>query len=569
VNIHIKGKGPVSLTTRDFIASGGEGSVYAKGGQAFKIYTDPAKMIATQKIQELGSLTLPNIIRPVDVLLNDNNLPIGYSMRHLSNTNALCQVFTKAFRDRNNITNEQIIKLVQNMQGTVDHVHQHNILIVDLNEMNFLIDDKFKDIYFIDVDSWQTKSFPATAIMESVKDRHANGKWTKETDWFSFGIVSFQMFVGIHPYKGKHPTLNGFDERMLANASVFRKNVTYPKVVLPFSVIPQNYLDWYKAVFEDGKRLPPPTDLVATIVITTTVRKISGTDNFEIKEMFVLPEEIIGYGVHGGTRIAMTKDSVFVNGQRQSVKLQKGSETFAAVTPKLSNVILGYTESGNLNLFDTGSKKVIPTSIAAERITSYEGRMYYKSGGSVFELQWMERVGDTKAAPRLVANVHENATKLFDGVAMQNLLGKHYATIFPESNKSYTIALPEISGQIMDAKFDRNVLMVISANAKKVGNKQDIEYNRHVFRFDAGYVNHDHQLATVKEFVPLNFVVLDTGNCCSINEDENVVIFRNKKDDALVKIIDDPSVRGDVRLFRNETQAVFAKGDTLYSLRMK
>ena len=55
--------------------------------------------------------------------------------------------------------------------------------------------------------------------MDSVRDRHAAG-WNEGTDWFSFALVSFQMFVGIHPYKGKHPALKTLDERMAQNVSV-------------------------------------------------------------------------------------------------------------------------------------------------------------------------------------------------------------------------------------------------------------------------------------------------------------------------------------------------------------
>jgi hypothetical protein len=570
MKVFVKGKHQVELKQSDYLGAGGEGTIYARGGTAYKLYHDPTKMIAPNKIQELSSLTQSNIIRPLDVLLDDKNTPIGYSMRHISTTNALCQTFTKAFRDRNKITNDTIVNLVQNMQQTVNHVHQHNVLIVDLNEMNFLIDDKFKEVYFIDVDSWQTPHYPATAIMESVRDRHCNGKWTKETDWFSFGIVSFQMFVGIHPYKGKHPTLNGFDERMLANASVFRKDVTYPKVVLPFSVIPQNYLDWYKAVFEDGKRFPPPVDLVATIVLPVQVRKIVGTDNFEIKEVFSLPEEIIDY-LNLGVRITQTTKGVYIN-EKIASHAAHNLEVVTSLTPKMNKVILTTIQNGP-KLYNATDKEEIPFTGTMEQSYQYSGRLYYKTGGSLFEMNWLEH-NKIIPSPKLVANVHEQATKLYDGVAMQNLLGKHFATITPESGKSYTIALPEVSGQVMDAKFDNNVLMVIASKAKKGAKKTgtqtlDLEYTRTAYRFSPDYSTHDLKQAVVKEFVPLNFVVLDTGICCIINEDENVVLFRNKKDDPLVKIIDDPIVKGDLRLFKNGSQVVFADADTLYSLKLK
>ena len=88
----IQGQGEVTLSQSDFVARGGEGAVYARGSRAYKIYTDPARVIAPAKIIELSALTRPNIIRPLEVLLDPNNLPVGYSMRHVSGGFALCQL---------------------------------------------------------------------------------------------------------------------------------------------------------------------------------------------------------------------------------------------------------------------------------------------------------------------------------------------------------------------------------------------------------------------------------------------------------------------------------------------
>lgn len=567
MNIHVKGKKSVNLTQREFIASGGQGSVYALGGVAYKIYNDPSKMIPARKFQELSVLSASNIIRPLDILMDSHNKEIGYSMKHVQHTNALCQIFTKAYRDRNKITNDTIVDLVQNMQQTIKHVHDQKILIVDLNEMNFLVDGKFKEIFFIDVDSYQTPTYPATVIMESIRDRHCKGNWNENTDWFSFGIVSFQMFVGIHPYKGKHPTLNGFDERMLANASVFRKDVTYPKVVLPFNVIPQNYLDWYKAIFEDGKRIPPPKDLVATIVLAT-VRKISGTNNFDIAEVYTFSSEIFDYANIGGVKIAFGKD-IYINQKQHHIPHQ--GESFVCITPKFGKAIAAWIDNnGLLALYDIVENKQLTGQLHAEQLMTYNGRLYFKNGAVLNEMQWIE--GKTLlAAGKAVANVHENATKLHDGVAIQNLLGKYWATITPESNKSYNIALPEISGQVIDAKYDNNILMVIASQSKIQKGKKtaNLEYTRFVYRFADNYSKYDVKQATVNNFVPLNFVVLDNGICCAINEDENIVLYRNKKDDSLVKIIDDPAIGGDIRLCKDGNQVMFIQNNTLYTLKMK
>jgi DNA-binding helix-hairpin-helix protein with protein kinase domain len=133
-------------------------------------------------------------------------------MRYVDRTYALCQVFPGSFRTRHGFSTDAALRLVRRLQEGVRTVHSHGILIVDLNEMNFLVSDSFGEIYFIDVDSYQTPSFPATALMESVRDRHAK-RFSTSTDWFSFAIVSFQMFVGIHPFKGTYAPLQGVIEK--------------------------------------------------------------------------------------------------------------------------------------------------------------------------------------------------------------------------------------------------------------------------------------------------------------------------------------------------------------------
>ena len=43
--VYIPGEGSIKLTQKDFIASGGEGSIYGLGNTVYKIYHDSKKMI--------------------------------------------------------------------------------------------------------------------------------------------------------------------------------------------------------------------------------------------------------------------------------------------------------------------------------------------------------------------------------------------------------------------------------------------------------------------------------------------------------------------------------------------
>src|SRR5689334_17131350 len=181
MEVIVPGRGRVTLNKNEFKAAGGEGAVYVKGGIAYKLYGQmdhdgrftpaPPKMIPPGKMQELSAISEPYIIKPETPVLDATGTPFGYTMRALPDAVALCQLFPKAFRDRHHLTPDHMLKLVQRLRAGVAHIHSKGILLVDLNEMNFLVDTAFATVYFIDVDRYQTAHYTATAIMPSIRDK--------------------------------------------------------------------------------------------------------------------------------------------------------------------------------------------------------------------------------------------------------------------------------------------------------------------------------------------------------------------------------------------------------------
>lgn len=572
MKLHIQGKNQVDLAQKDFLTQGGEGSIYVKGGTAFKVYNEPKKMIPVGKIQELSCLTHPNIIKPEDVLIDPKNKPVGYTMKFVNDTYALCQLFTKSFRDRNGVTPDMILELVRKLQEIVKHVHDNNILIVDLNELNFLASDDFKNIYAIDVDSYQTPSYPATALMESVRDRH-NKIFSTLTDWFAFAIVSFQLFIGIHPYKGKHPQLKNIDDRMMKNVSVLNKEVSIPAVCYPFSVIPQVYLDWYRAVLERGDRIAPPSDLHAVATLVQTINKMVGSNNFDIHEIGSFGGQILDVLYSAGMQIVSTTSDIHMGRDKTTLPtvrmgllnhIAQCGRTYVVTSPKCNNVVGASAFRGKLKLFNATAREDIDLPIEADSIMSYDNRLYVKSSTHILEIQFSnETVGGQNmvASTVTVANVLEKATIMHDGVVFQNLLGAVWISLFPESGSHLQIRMPELDDyKLLDAKYDHGVLMV-------VGITKNGSYDKLIFRFDdAAY-----DVRVVKDITPsgVNFVTLDNGICVHLNEEENVEIFSKKKGSPGLNVIDDPDVSGDMRLFKMGSKVLAAKGEKLYSLTMK
>jgi hypothetical protein len=153
-----------------------------------------------------------------------------------------------------------------------------------------------------------------------------------------------------------------------------------------------------------------------------------------------------------------------------------------------------------------------------------------------------------------------HATRLFDGVAMQDVLGSVYATLFPEAGSSFSCRLAELDGcRIVDARFDGGVLMALV-------HRRDC-YLRLVFRFGTGYRDYDVRITDDVTPGGLNFVTLETGVCVHLTETGDLELFRREKGSTAMKVLRDTGIEG-AHLFRNGAKLLAVRGSTVYSLTM-
>ena len=171
LNLLINGKTKITLTQNEYKAQGGQGTVYVKGNLAYKVYHDPTRMIPEMKVRELAAIGLPGVLAPQDALMDTKGTIVGFTMPYVKDTEYLTKMFSRSFKDANNIGADKIVHLVTEMQKTLSALHTKKIIVGDYNEMNFLVDSNFAIPYHIDVDSYQTPNFPCTAIMDTVRDR--------------------------------------------------------------------------------------------------------------------------------------------------------------------------------------------------------------------------------------------------------------------------------------------------------------------------------------------------------------------------------------------------------------
>ena len=570
MKFEIAGKGAsVELTQSHFKTKGGEGSIYIKGGVVYKV-CEAGKMIPEQKIKELSVLQ-PNksIICPEDVLLSRNK-PVGYTMRFIPNALPLAQILTKTYREREGVTLDKMLKLIQQIRDGIEFIDSKGLLQVDGNELNYMVNDKYENVFFIDVNSFQTQNYPADAIMLSVRDWHVETKngihiWTENSDWFSFGVVSFNMFVGIHPFKGRHPKFNNLKtlmtDQMKANVSVLNSESVFPKsTAYPFNIIPDAYMQWYRAIFEEGKRFPPPKDCQAKIEFVVQVKKITGSNNFNIEELYEFDNFITGHFSIGQKEVVTTKRTIFIN-RKPKAKPTNGRLRIG-ITPVNRVVVAAWIENNLVKVKNLETDEMLNFSSEGIDIMSSDGRIYVRTETSIYEIVYFEGSTGILPGPKVVANVSEHGTQMFQGVAFLSLFNAIFACIFPESGISHQIALPELEEyKIIDAKCSRNVLVIVGV--------KNGQYDRFVMRFADDFRDYDVRKIENINFTGINFTTLDNGRCILLTEEENLEIFSCKKDSQTVNSIDDDVLDSDMQFCHDGAQVLFANNRKLFKINMK
>ena len=314
VEVFIEGGGKETLTQQHYKAAGGEGTVYQKGGTAYKIMHSGHTVIPHKKLEELNLIQSSNVLIPLKYLLDSKGRPIGFTMKYVHDVEFLCKLFNNNFLQRNNLGPNDIVQLVKEMQLTLSKIHDARCLVVDFNQMNFLVDGKKLTFpYFIDTDSYQTPSYKATAIMDCVRDRKTpHGQFSVLTDWYSWGIVTFWLYIGTHPYRGNHPNYSNNDwngKRMDDGISLFHKDVSMPSNCRALSVIPKAHLEWYKNEFNNNTRsIPPLPD--GNIIIAVGIQ-IKDVMEFKTKLIFEYNLPVRRIFFDNGNRYVLTQDTLY------------------------------------------------------------------------------------------------------------------------------------------------------------------------------------------------------------------------------------------------------------------
>lgn len=579
IHVVLPGKGPITLRPSDHIATGGEGAVYLKNNLIFKLFLDPAQAQANamaDKIKMLAQIRHPFIVSPIDVLLDSQHQVVGYYMEQAPGV-PLMKTFTNSWRDLNAFTDAQSVKLVENMREAVLAAHALNAVIVDGNETNYLAHGVEPRI--IDVDSWQIGKHRATALMPSIRDYHSK-TYTALTDWFAWGIVSFQVFTGLHPYKGTHPAFKRGDleARMRANASVFDKQVRLNTAVRDFACVPKPLLDWYEGVFAQGERSAPPSALTSQSApkLTKKVRirqSASGSVRHDrVRSLGGVIRHVSGNGVAFYTDTEGLKAFDLYRQQAipalSSVEIEQLFANQAGLLRHGDSFVYVYQAAnalqGRIVPAERDPRPASPLTnllpLSTPKLVTMGNRLFALNpqvDNGLVELDLLAMGSRTVLAVKASWPVNVQSTRFHDGVAVMDCLGTPFLAI-PEPGTLFIQKAAALAAYKVVNAFSRPGRYVWAHGVRRSDGQ--------LYRLELRSTGAAFELvrATVVDDAELNLAVTAKGVAVGILEDALVTVINTAGSGE--KEVSDPSVTKEMRLFALPEGVHYFLGQDIYKL---
>lgn len=567
LQVVLDGKGAVTLRPNDHIATGGEGSIYRVGDLAVKMYLEPDKMRAAgmpEKIKALAGLVHRFVVGPRGLVLNATADPIGHYLPFVGNGHPLSMVFTNEFWTQESFGSKQAIELVDGMRAAVGFAHQCGATLVDANELNWMaVLDGNSEPRVIDVDSWAIGKWPASVIMPSIRDWNSK-TFDDESDWFSWAIVTFQVFTGLHPYKG---TLPGFDRgdlvgRMKARASVFSPGVRMNRAVREFSDIPAALLRWYEAVFQGAERSAPPSPYDKAVTAAPAARKSRtvlsvGGGKLSFDRLGAQRyDQVVRVFFCGAVATASGNIHDLNAGMTIAMGL-KGAEVVRVDGGWLVGHKSGFRyvpENGS-----PGENLTVPLLFSA--LLSYENRIFAVTDKGLSEIQVKVFGKKPIAAIANTWSVLTNSTRWFSGMGVQDAIGAMYLVLPFGTDSVSCLRVPALDGlKVVAGKAGYRFISVVATDSA-TGIYQKIEFT----------LNRDYTIQAVwrgpHDGAGLNVAILPKGVCATILKDGELDLFVPAS--GAVRRVEDRQVATDMALCNWGDKVLFIHNGEVWWLQVK
>jgi len=570
IDVVLAGRGALTLRPNDHVATGGEGSVYRKSNTIIKLYTNVRKMMKddfARKIKILSKLKHKFVVTPTNVVLNTQGDPIGFYMQFVKGE-PLSRVFTNDFRKRENFDDDNASTLVSRMREVVQFAHDNKAILVDANEMNWLAKVGGKngsEPRAIDVDSWAIDRWGASVIMPSIRDWHTNG-FDERTDWFAWGVVTFQVYTGIHPYKGKLQGYkpNEMEKRMKSNASVFAKNVRLNRAVRDFSTIPGPLLDWYESTFEQGSRSVPPSPFDkgnATVQINRVLHVVStASGNLIFDKIYNAGSDevlrVFPCGIallRSGKLVLLYSGRDIADGYTSNVEVVRVEGGWLSVDYVEGQLQFRYINSVSLQIEE------LALAATLAKVVRYENRLFGITQKGLTEIV-VKVLGKPILALSTTWGVLINSTKWFDGVGIQDAMGAMYVIAPFGSDACAQVRVRELDGlRVVNARAGNRFVTIIAID-------KNGEYQKLELAFDKQYQSYK-AWQSVVDSPDLNIAILPKRVCATIVDDGRLDIF--VPSNGTLNTVEDKFISADMILANWDDKVVYNKDGDIWQVRLK
>lgn len=270
----------ITLEDRYEIKRGGEGKILTVPelpGKVAKIYLNPnyQHMSKAQK-DALSVLDDAIFIKPLELIYDlkkRNPTILGFTMDFLApDFLPLSAFFNKNFCAAQHIDYPFKTELSKKLTQAVQSAHRQDIIIGDLSGLNVMVNLQ-GEIRFLDVDSYETPVHSHWGLLfDEIRDYLYQGKVSRESDYFALGVLIFNLFTHLHPFKGIHKQYKAMAERMIQRLPVF---VQDPDMIIPKCYTPVNdpHLQiQFVQLFQEGKRFP--IQITQPLTVQQTVKTV-------------------------------------------------------------------------------------------------------------------------------------------------------------------------------------------------------------------------------------------------------------------------------------------------------
>lgn len=520
-SIYLDQQGLVHLHQDQYIGSGGQADVYVLGDQAIKLFHDmgavppPAKVDALQQIGDARILVPHGWARD-----KAQTQTIGYTMAYAHDSDPIVKYFSPGHQQRRGVQQSHLIAWTNQVRADLERIHGAGCLAVDLNEMNLLIGSDLQTLYWIDTDSFQAGGYGPTAISDAILDPLVNnGHFSVESDWFAAAVILFQLWIGIHPYKGGHPqyAANAWRARMRDGQSALAKGVSLPPACRELDTLPTDLRQWFDQVFTHAQRVPPPglQTLAPSVVVARKTVTRDSEQQFERVERHRFSSDIRHVHDLNGDLVVQTNAGVYLNGRCVVAKGHDQADCWLDRAPD-GTLTLFVLRDGRLRITTLDGALVDDRAADA---ADWQRGLVVLSAGQLSRVRLAKTRAGIQALYVPLAKVMRASAHMMPGAVYHQPLGKPWVTLFLGGERVIARPLPELAGWRVIAGRAAGTKLAI--HAEKGGC-----YRRFLCQFE-GTAHQPCVRQTDAPFSPVNLAVTQDGVCAYLNPAGQFELFRN------------------------------------------